>query len=623
MRKIFCDIETEGLHNPQFIWVCVTKEPHKQPKVWVNLHETENQKEFVDYVCEEPSVFIGHNFLGFDLPVLARLVRGISSDHHTTDTLVCSRLFDSFNYRTHSLDDWGERLGYPKIKFNDFSHLSQEMITYCIRDVEITERLYNLYARHIESGPWQKAIQLEHDTAAILNEARTNGFAFNLDEAKSLQVEIQERVTALDAILQKEFPPRPKAIREIHPTLTKIGKLHSKDFRWLDGGKPEDLGYDVFPFLLIDYVPFNPSSPKQCIDLLWRAGWKPTEKTKGFKKAERNGEDLEHYERYGWTVSEENLNTLPNDAPSAFRHLVEYISLTRKVSTLQEWLDAYDIQTGRIHGTINPIGTWTHRCSHVRPNQGNIPSVPHGLDANRPGAEYNSRMRALWKAADGQLLVGVDAEGIQLRVLAHYMGDESFTQALVSGKKEDETDVHSLNRVKLGRNLCKSRDDAKTFIYSWVLGASAPKTAAVLHCSVAEAVIARQNFLDGYPGLKKIKEELIPIDAARKFMVGLDGRKVICDSAHKMLAGYLQNGEAIIMKWAMRLWYNKLKREKIPFKLVDFVHDEWQTETPEMKYAEYIKAVQIWAIEKAGVDLGVKCPLAGSGSIGLNWLETH
>ena len=620
MRIIFCDIETEQLHDPEKIWVCVTKESRQEPRVWLNLHIKENQDAFRAYLDSGNYCFVGHNFLGFDLPVLVAHT-GISQSSRVIDTLVCSRLFDSFNHRTHSLDDWGERLGYYKIKFKDFSHLSDEMITYCIRDVEITERLYNLYAKYINDPSWKQALELEHDTARILYEAKKNGFEFDYEGAKELQAEIQTRVDGLNSVLQKAFPPRPKLLRSITPVLTKTGKLHSKDFRWLEG-KPEEQGYDIHPFTLIEFEPFNPSSPKQCIDLLWEAGWKPTEQTKGYKKAIRNRDDLSHYKRYGWTVSEENLKTLPPDAPEAFHSLVAYISLARRVSTLQEWLDAFNHGTGRIHGTINSIGTWTHRCSHTNPNQGNIPSVPHGPDALKIGAEYAGRMRALWKAKDGLKLIGVDAEGIQLRVLAHYMGDEGFTKSLVSGKKENETDVHSLNRVKLGRNICKSRDAAKTFIYSWVLGASAPKTAAVLECSIPEAVVARENFLEGYPGLKKVKEEIIPMDEKRKYFVGLDGRRVICDSAHKMLAGYLQNGEAIIMKWAMRLWYNKLKKEGVPFKLVDFVHDEWQTESEE-KYAEYIKRVQIWAIEKAGLDLGVKCALAGSGDIGLNWRETH
>jgi DNA polymerase I-like protein with 3'-5' exonuclease and polymerase domains len=89
-----------------------------------------------------------------------------------------------------------------------------------------------------------------------------------------------------------------------------------------------------------------------------------------------------------------------------------------------------------------------------------------------------------------------------------------------------------------------------------------------------------------------------------------------------MLAGYLQNGESVIMKWADRIWKRKLRQEKIPFLKVDDVHDEWQTEVPE-EYAEYVMQTQINSIVQAGEELGVNCPLAGSGNIGMNWKETH
>ena len=612
MRLIFCDIETERLVNPEKIWVCVTKEKYQKPKVWKNLHIKENQDEFIRYLGSDNVVFVGHNFLGFDLPVLERILQKRLTNTSTLDTLVCSRLFNSYTYRTHSLEDWGERLGYHKIKFSDFSHLSDEMITYCIRDVEITERLYFLFEKYINDPAWKDAIDLEHFTADVLGKARTEGFGFDIEGLEQLYRDIDVRVSTLYDALQRDFPPTATAIRTIQPVLTQKGKLNSKDFRWLEGD-PELLGYDIWPFTRIDFERFNPASTKQCIDRLWAAGWKPFEKTKGHIKAERDGSVSDEQLRYGWTISEDNLSTLPDDAPESFKNLVLYITLFRRLTTLREWRDSYNGDTKSIHGTINHIGTWTHRCSHVAPNQGNIP---------RATSLYGADMRSLWRARGGKVLVGVDAEGIQLRVLAHYMEDEGFTKALVSGEKEKGTDVHSLNRSKLGTHICKSRDAAKTFIYSWVLGASAPKTAKVLECSVGEAVVARQNFLDGYPGLKKVREEIIPADVKRSYFIGFDGRKVICDSAHKMLAGYLQNGEVVIMKWAMRLWYNKLTKEGVPFKLVDFVHDEWQTET-EARYAEYVKATQIWAIERAGYELGIKCPLAGSGSIGLNWRDTH
>ena len=68
------------------------------------------------------------------------------------------------------------------------------------------------------------------------------------------------------------------------------------------------------------------------------------------------------------------------------------------------------------------------------------------------------------------------------------------------------------------------------------------------------------------------------MDASRGYFDGLDGRKVQCNSEHLMLAGYLQNGEAVVMKHANVLWQKELKGLGIKYNQVDFVHDEWQTE---------------------------------------------
>lgn len=104
----------------------------------------------------------------------------------------------------------------------------------------------------------------------------------------------------------------------------------------------------------------------------------------------------------------------------------------------------------------------------------------------------------------------------------------------------------------------------------------------------------------------------------------MDGRKVIQNSSHLMLAGYLQNGEAVVMKWANRLWRQWATEEKIKFKQVNFVHDEWQTECYEsLDGAERLGELQRNSIVQAGVDLGIYCPLAGSTDIGKNWYDTH
>lgn len=564
------------------------------------------------------------------------------------DTLVLSRLIRADIEGGHSLEAWGERLGYPKLKFNDFSRWSQEMEDYCIRDVEVTLKLYNTFSKYLTSDKWKGAIELEHHSSIICREMKENGFAFDYQGAQKLYQEIDARLTALDAELQDAFPPRSCLIREITPKATKHGTIHLGDFRWVEDGDltPFSVGH---PFSRIVFEPFNPASPKQVVTRLNEAGWQPTEKTKGHITTERElrhcrdpqarkalEERLKDYAVYGWKVCEENLSTLPSDAPQAAHKLVERLVLAARRSTLTEWFNAYNPETKAIHGSFNHIGAWTHRMSHSAPNMANISTPPPKPKDREPTPLerlklwIDPQMRTFWQARPNHLLVGVDADGIQLRILAHYMEDEEFIKALVSGKKEDGTDAHSLNKRKLGE-VCRSRDDAKTFIYAWVLGAAPPKLADILKCSVRDARDASEDFLEGYPGLKELKTRRIPKDAERGYFIGLDGRAVMCDSEHKMLAGYLQNGEAIVMKKANVLWRQRLTDEGISYRQVNFVHDEWQTELPDdLEVARHAAQIQAHSIAQVGQDLGLRCPLAGSTigghgreAIGHNWSETH
>lgn len=619
-RYLLIDIEADGL-DPKNIWVVVTKDYQtNEVRTWLS------PKGLKDYM--EGMVLVGHNILWFDIPVLNRLW-GLSIDpEQCLDTLVFSRLFNSWDYSRHSLSDWGTRLGVLKSDFSDWSHLSDEMIEYCKQDVEVEHKLFDFFYKYIHDERFIRANEIEHRAAIICTEMHYNGFGFDVQEAKRLHSRIESELSLLTVDIQTAFPPRKVLSRTILPRPTKSGTIHKGDFRWItDGRSPEEHGYHVgVPVHLYDTIEFNPASPKQCIERLNEFGWKPTEKTKGHVKCERDlkwarGKErkdlldkLEQYALTGWTISEENLDTLPNDAPPAAQSLVRWILLDRRLTTLNEWIGWYNEETGRIHGEVRAIGTWTHRAAHKNPNTGNIARV---------SSEFGGEMRALWRAGTGYRQVGCDAEGIQLRILAHYMDDYEFTKALVSGKSDDGTDVHTLNWKKLG-HACKDRTTAKTFIYSYLLGAGVGKTAQIFQCTEAEAREAREKFVSAFPGLSLLKNELIPSDAARGWFEGLDGRPVMCDSEHLMLAGYLQNGESIVMKYANWLWRQQLRKEKVPFWQMNYVHDEWQTRTVDDEdVANYIGKVQAQSIVQAGIDLGVKCPLAGKSIIGYNWRDTH
>lgn len=336
--------------------------------------------------------------------------------------------------------------------------------------------------------------------------------------------------------------------------------------------------------------------------------------------------DLEHFKRYGWKCNEDNLKTLPSSAPPSVRNLSKWLTLEGRRSSLQEWIPQVQ-SDGKIHGKFWHIGAWTHRMSHSKPNQGNIFSVyPSGRTPVNAVEEvkkkYDGELRSCWRASEGKYLVGVDAESIQLRVLAHYMDSKTYVDAIVGGDKALETDIHNVNKKALGP-ICRSRDDAKTFIYAWLLGAANPKIASILECTESEAKTAVSSFLTALPELKDLKTKKIPYDARKGFFTGLDGRQVKCKSEHLMLAGYLQNGESVIMKHANVKWRKDLDSMGIPYKQIDMVHDEWVTEVNSLEDAQIVMDVQCDALVWVGKDLGLKCPLAGEGKVGRTWLEIH
>lgn len=649
--RVVADIETNGLDNPDQIWCVVCKdidtgELHIFKEVTRDAGTKERFKQFMGGV----TWIIGHNWCGYDGPVVDRLLEMDCKAIRTIDTLILSKLINYSRPNGHSIETYGLEYHYPKGTPPSFTTYSEELIEYCIRDVEITFKIYNSYIKYIEDPAWLPSIQLEHEFQYIVNDLHDNGFAFNVPKAQKILDEVTSILLSLDKEIADAFPERLRLIREIHPKTTKFGTLSKTDFRWVTDG---DLSiYNGGPFSRCEWTPFNPSSHKQIIEVLNNAGWKPVNKTKTHIETERElnrlnrsrnrekGFDLAlkecntkytELQRTGWKVDEDNLSTLPSSAPPPARLLAKRILLEARRRTLTEWLGLV-ASDGRIHGKFFAIGAWTHRMAHQNPNTANIPNE---FDTQGNKKLYGKEMRSLWIAPRNRLLVGVDAEGIQLRIFAHYINDPEFTDALVKGKKDDKTDPHSLNQRILG-GVCKSRAAAKRFIYALLLGAGLSKLSEILACSNTEAQEALDRLLSRYKGWAALKQDVFPKDAERGWFHGLDGRKVRIPGdtegtkRHLAMSGYLQCGEAVAMKLATVKFYPEL--QNLGGKLVNFVHDEWQAEVKNDRGVS-IRVAEIMAdsLRQVGEDLKLNCPLAGSYwnddlkdyTIGHNWSTTH
>lgn len=649
--RIVLDIECNRLVKPDKIWVIVCYDIDKKEYHVFRLptDNDETAREFREF-SQGCTLVIGHNICGYDLPILSDLL-GVRFDiQQTLDTLIISKMAD-YPRKGHSVEDYGLEFGYEKIKHYDFSKYSDDLETYCIRDVDITRRIYSKYDKFISNPDHADCIRLEHCFQLVVNQLHDDGFSFNTAKAEKLLERVTKELRDLDEKILDAFPPRLKLIREVTPKETKHGTISLNSI-------PKALRGDMHlfsagsSFSYCSLTDFNPSSHTQIVRVLNEAGWVPVDKTETHKDVERELNKLKHtkrdealdiryqelYTKYnqlrikGWKVNEANLETLPPSAPLAARLLAKRILLESRRRTLTEWLSLVSSES-RIHGKFYGIGAWTHRMAHQQPNTANIPNSVKVSDGST--ILYGKELRSLWQAPKGRLLVGVDAEAIQLRVFAHLINDPELTNAIVNGKKSEGTDPHSLNKSYFG-SYCKTRNAAKHSLYAMFFGGGPNKIAEIMSCTREQAEEAIASLTKKYPGLEKLHKEVIPKDAQRGYLIGLDGRPVripgdtVSARKHLWMSGSLQNGEKVIMAKATVRFSPQLK-EYNSF-LVNLVHDEWQTETPNnMEIAIKVGQLQCEALEWAGRELKLNCPIAGSFwndddndyTIATNWSKTH
>lgn len=652
MRIVVSDIETDAIENPDTLWLHGGIDLKTRERFQFEPFRGEKEKQEAIKWSESVDLWIGHNFIPYDAKQLNRLLRPRLIDPtKVIDTMVVSRLLH-YDRPTppgcksgHSLKAHGIRLGIHKGDFSKFDQWSEEMVEYWKGDLDVTEVLFEDFKPYIYDPDWKSSMRVEHDIQIEMERQKYYGFDFDSEKAKPMLESITKKMKVLEAGFQEDFPPTLEHVKTLNYVVKKDGQegVHVQNAKQNHAMTKVEDGQ----LLCYDYVPFKPGSPQRRVDVLWEAGWKPFEKTKTHQKFGRlkvgspygkagtpmtqefYDNKKAHLDRYGWTCGEDNLATLPAKAPAGARNLAQWLTLEGRRSSLVEWLGQVK-SDGRIHGSVMGIGAWTGRCAHKGPNTANIASPFHGEPKNavqEVKKEYDYDMRALWGVGEGEWQVGCDAAGIQLRILActlnKHFKSEAYIKAIVEGRKEDETDIHNVNRKALGLAHL-TRDDAKTFVYAWLLNAGIPKIASILRTTPQIATKSRENFESSIDGLKDMKNKLLPYIADQGWFTGYDGRKVPVPNLHKCLAGILQNGEAVLMKHWIVEWLAQARKEKIDFNLMGFVHDETETKVRGSRdSAERLAQIQEETIITVGQRLGITCPLEAESKIGKNWAECH
>lgn len=543
---IYLDLEADGL-EPTQVWCVVTRENG------ANLVHT-TPETLLEALRGSVSV-VGHNLIGYDLPVLERLWGLHIEPKRIIDTLVLSRLCDPSKSGGHSLRNWGNNLGFPKGDHTDWSCLSPEMIKYCERDVEVTEAVHKRLLQEMSDCFSPESIELEHQVQYSVQQQQRNGWTLDQTLSRELCATFKERMNEIEETLQRQFRP---IIHERYSD--KTGKR------------------------LKDKVEvFNVGSRQQIAKRLSSLG-------AVFGKVTEKGNPI---------VDEAALNTV--DLPEA-RAVSEYLMLQKRYAQVYSWLEHVK-EDGRVHGRVISNGAITGRMTHQSPNMAQVPS------SHSP---YGHECRSCWTVPSSTKLVGFDASGLELRMLAHYMDDKEFTDVLLT------EDIHTRNQMAAG---LETRPQAKTFIYAFLYGAGDAKIGTIVGGSAKDGSRLKQRFLRNTPALENLRER-VGRASGRGYLRGLDGRRLHVRSEHAALNTLLQAAGAIVMKKALVLLDDYAQQWNLNYKFIGNIHDEVQTEVSE-KHAEKFGYLAVECLKAAGLAFDLRCPLDGEYKVGNTWAETH
>jgi DNA polymerase I-like protein with 3'-5' exonuclease and polymerase domains len=578
---------------------------------------------------------------------------------------------------THKLDAWGQRMqmwkgDYAKVMeeraraqgisdpegIREFvwGTYNEEMGAYCEQDVIVTMKLFE----ELSKIEWSdEAMRLEHRIHHIMFQQEQFGFQFDSEKAQDLARELTVEVEALNKECVDHFGRwyAPKKKYKLAPR-EHFGEDDSRKM-WAEVTIPKrDVKYqDVnrgtytmdAPFCAIEIKDFNPNSRPQIIDRLQTIyDWEPVDFT----------------EKGNPEISDDVLRPLAASIPIC-GDLAELFFLTKLLGQLstgkQAWLGAVKSDQ-RIHGYVNIGGTISGRASHLSPNIAQVPKVQVADVMSKEGG-YNKKVidkatglpladcflpngdpkkkiilkgrrgkfgfecRSLFTAPPGWWLMGCDLSGIELRCLGARLAEYDqgeYLKIILDG------DPHSKNQIAFQLD---SRDNAKTCLYAIMYGGGDLKVGSIVMppSATADAMRVRgkqlkANLQSGIPAFGALIKN-IGKQARKKFLIGLDGRKLWVRSAHAALNLQLQSDAALIAKLWVIFFYDAMLEAGYEWGrdwgLCAWVHDEIQAACRTKEIAEAAAIICKRCAREAGEYFNYAAPVAAESKIGFDWASTH
>ena len=346
---------------------------------------------------------------------------------------------------------------------------------------------------------------------------------------------------------------------------------------------------------------FNINSPKQLGAILFeKLGLPHGKKTKT-----------------GWSTNADVLEKLRYDAPIV-ADVLRYRQYAKLKSTYVDGLLKVIEPDGRVRTSFQMTVTATGRLSSTEPNLQNIPTR----------TELGSRLRRMFTAPEGCVLVDADYSQIELRLLAHIAGDAEMQAAFRSGADFHTVTASRVFHVPPEQVTPELRRRAKAVNFGIVYGISAFSLAQDIGVTVAEAREYMERYFETYQGVRQYMTDVVEkaerdgyvqtLMHRRRALPELKSSNFNLREFGKRVALNMpvQGAAADIIKLAMVRVHARLQREGLRARLLMQVHDELIVECPLSEQTQ-VERLLTEEMERAA---SLSVPLIAEAHSGKNWL---
>ncbi|MCH8811747.1 MAG: DNA polymerase I [Gemmatimonadetes bacterium] len=303
------------------------------------------------------------------------------------------------------------------------------------------------------------------------------------------------------------------------------------------------------------------------------------------------------------------------------RLMMEYRELEKLRSTYVDALPQLVLpRTGRIHTRFNQTVAATGRLSSSDPNLQNIPIR----------TELGREIRKGFIPADGYLFYAADYSQVELRILAHFSGDEPLVRAFNEGIDVHKQTASIVFGIPLDRVTSEQRGQAKTINFATLYGQGAFSLARQLGVGREEAKAFIDQYFERFSGVRAYLDEQVAMAREKGFVETLMGRRRKIPELEAKNWNVRQFGERVaqntpiqgtaadMIKKAMLDVASALAEADSGARLLLQVHDELLFEVPsgeEDALGELVVSRMEGAME-------LRVPLVAQGGVGKNWFET-